>query len=266
MLPVAAGANGQPPRPPQLASSTVTPASTLAKALARPVLRVSWKCMRRRASGAAARTASIRRRTVQGSATPMVSASAISVTPSAPASRASATTWSSGTSPSNGQPKATERVTLIGGPPSTSRRATIAASAAIWSATPAPWLRMPKPSVAQTTTLASSTLAAKARSQPRSFSTRPMRERPGARGSACIIASAPAICGTRRSLTNDTASIRRAPHDSSRRTNSTLSAGARIAFSFCKPSRAPTSTIWMKRLIRASCNHGRGGIGRRRSI
>ena len=48
-------------------------------------------------------------------------------------------------------------VTLIGGPPSAFWRATIAASAAIWSATDAPWLRMPKPSVAQTTTLASST-------------------------------------------------------------------------------------------------------------
>ena len=132
--------------------------------------------MRRRASGAAARVASMRWRTVHGSATPMVSPRAISPTPSAAASRTMATTWSSATSPSNGQPNATEMVSEIGGPPSASRRATMAARVATCSATEAPWLRMPKPSVAQTTTLASSQPLATARSQPRSLSTRPMRE------------------------------------------------------------------------------------------
>jgi len=67
-----------------------------------------------------------------------------------------------------------------------------------------------------------------------------------------MIASAPAICGTRRSLTNDTASIRRAPQASSRRTKSSLSAASRIAFSFCSPSRGPTSTISIKRLMATS--------------
>ena len=43
MLPVAFGANGQPPIPPALASSTVTPSSTAAYAFAIPVLRVLWK-------------------------------------------------------------------------------------------------------------------------------------------------------------------------------------------------------------------------------
>ncbi len=42
-LPVAAGANGQPPMPPILASRYVTPALTAAYALASPVLRVLWK-------------------------------------------------------------------------------------------------------------------------------------------------------------------------------------------------------------------------------
>src|SRR5690554_4552507 len=46
ILPVALGANGQPPSPPILASSVVTPDHTAAQALAMPVLRVSWKCAR----------------------------------------------------------------------------------------------------------------------------------------------------------------------------------------------------------------------------
>jgi GT2 family glycosyltransferase len=100
MLPVALGAKGQPPMPPQLASSTVTPAWTPAKALARPVFRVSWKCSRSVASGAALRAASTRRVTVQGSATPMVSARAISPTLAAAHSETRAATWASGTSPS----------------------------------------------------------------------------------------------------------------------------------------------------------------------
>ena len=47
MLPVAAGANGQPPMPPRLASSVATPACTAANAFARPVLRVLWKWQRK---------------------------------------------------------------------------------------------------------------------------------------------------------------------------------------------------------------------------
>ena len=42
-FPVAFGANGQPPMPPMLASTTPTPASMAAAVLATPVLRVSWK-------------------------------------------------------------------------------------------------------------------------------------------------------------------------------------------------------------------------------
>src|SRR5438445_91344 len=44
MLPVARGANGQPPMPPTEASRTVAPASTAAYAFARPVFRVLCRC------------------------------------------------------------------------------------------------------------------------------------------------------------------------------------------------------------------------------
>jgi len=82
----------------------------------------------------------------------------------------------------------------------------MAVMVAICSVTEAPWLRMPKPSLAQTTTLASSQAAATQRSQPRMLSTRPMRERASSCGRAAIIASAPAICGTRAGLTKLTTS------------------------------------------------------------
>ena len=179
----------------------------------------------------------------------MVSAKAISPRPSAAASRTMPTTRSAGTSPSNGHPNATEIVSEIGGPPSILRRPTMPASTATCSATVAPWLRTPKPSLAQTTTLASSQPLATARSQPRSLRTSPMRETPGSRGSAAMISSAPAICGTRLGFTNETTSMRRTPLASRRRTNSTFTSASRTAFSFCRPSRGPTSTISMRALI-----------------
>ena len=152
----------------------------------------------------------------------MVSARAISSTLASAASRASDTTRSCGTSPSNGQPKAVEKVTEIGGPPSAFWRAAMACMAAICSATSAPWLRIPKLSDAQTTTLASSQPVATARSQPRMFSTRPMRDRPEPAGRAAMISSAPAICGTRFGLTKETTSIRLAPAACSRRMKSSF--------------------------------------------
>ena len=116
-LPEAPGAKGQPPRPPQLASSTRTPASTAAKALARAAPRVSWKWARRPVRGAARRAASNRRRTFQGSAAPMVSARAVSGRSRTSASSTISITAPSSTSPSKGQPNATETVSVIGGPP-----------------------------------------------------------------------------------------------------------------------------------------------------
>ena len=76
-LPVAAGANGQPPNPPMLASSTRTPASHAAQALAIPVLRVLWKWQRRATPGAASRTRVMTSATWLGTPEPMVTALAL---------------------------------------------------------------------------------------------------------------------------------------------------------------------------------------------
>ena len=135
------------------------------------------------------------------------------------------------------------------GPPVALRCSAMAAMAATCSATLAPWFLMPNVSDAQTTMFASSQPDATARSQPRWFSTRPMRERPGVFGRAAITSSAPAICGTRRGLTKDTASSRVTPAASSRRMNSSFRSTSRVTASFCSPSRGPTSTISMRRLM-----------------
>src|SRR2546430_2666621 len=68
MFPVARGAYGQPPSPPQEASNSVAPPSSAAKALAYPVLRVLCRCTPR------APVRSSNPRTWLGVATPIVSA------------------------------------------------------------------------------------------------------------------------------------------------------------------------------------------------
>ena len=60
-----------------------------------------------------------------------------------------------------------------------------------------------------------------------------------------MTASASAICGTRTGLTNETASMRVTPAASSRAMKSSFSPAVSTVFSFCSPSRGPTSTIWM---------------------
>jgi hypothetical protein len=67
------------------------------------------------------------------------------------------------------------------------------------------------------------------------------------RGSAFRIASASAICGTRRGLTKLATSIRRIPASTARRMNSIFTSVGTDAASFCRPSRGPTSTIAMLR-------------------
>src|ERR1700682_5949645 len=104
MLPVAFGANGQPPAPPTEESSDTTPSSSAATALAYPVLRVLWKCAptvapRRRAPP----TSSL---TCHGTPTPIVSARQISSAGTAIKCSTMLSTRSGGTGPSNGQPKA----------------------------------------------------------------------------------------------------------------------------------------------------------------
>src|SRR5690606_1860595 len=74
-----------------------------------------------------------------------------------------------------------------------------------------------------------------------------MRLRPSVRGRAVMTSSAPAIWGTYLGWTKLTASMRPAPAASSRRVSSARTPGSSTVFSFCRPSRGPTSTIWMGR-------------------
>ena len=174
MLPVAAGANGQPPMPPMLASSASTPASTAAQALAMPVLRVLWKWQRSGMPGSA-------------SLQPLPSSS-VTCARHADADRIGDRDLDGlafgerlrelddargATSPSNGQPNAAEIVTCARTPAARAARA-MSSHAATDSAVVAPWLRRLNVSVATTTMPTSSQPAATARSKPRRFSTSPM--------------------------------------------------------------------------------------------
>jgi len=173
MLPVAAGANGQPPIPPFEESSQSTPHSSAVNAFANPVLRVLWKCARVMTSGATERTPSSNVRTWLGTPTPTVSAMAISFAPAAAERRASSRTRSGGTSPSKGQPNDTAMVTVANSPVDAAS-ATTSSATAVRASVDEFWLALEKPSEAGTTTLISSTPAATARSKPRRLSTRPM--------------------------------------------------------------------------------------------
>ena len=61
--------------------------------------------------------------------------------------------------------------------------------------------------------------------------------------------AASAICGTHFGLTNAVTSTTGSPARESRFTNATLSAVEIAAFSFCSPSRGPTSTMVTRRGI-----------------
>ena len=61
------------------------------------------------------------------------------------------------------------------------------------------------------------------------------------------MASASAICGTRRGFTKLATSMRRIPASTARRMNSSFTAVGTEAASFCRPSRGPTSTMPMLR-------------------
>ncbi len=85
----------------------------------------------------------------------MVSASAISETPSMPATRrAIASLRSIGTSPSNGQPNAVDIVTLTLRPAAAASGATCSTTSTVWSEVMF-WLRWAKVSVLATTRLTS---------------------------------------------------------------------------------------------------------------
>ena len=150
MFPVAAGANGQPPRPPRLASSTRAPAVDRGVGVRDSgVARIVEMAAQRHAGhrlphpaedvGHLARHADadrVRDRDLEG----LASAT----------SRAISTTRSGATSPSNGQPKAPEIVTAAGCRRH-ARRPQSRASSRIDSALVTPWLRRLNSSVVNTT-------------------------------------------------------------------------------------------------------------------
>ena len=111
------------------------------------------------------------------------------------------------------------------------------------SAIETPWLRRLKVSVETTTKLISSMPAARARSKPRSFITRPIWRTPLPRGSRATRSSASAICGTRFGLTKLVTSSRRTPAATARAISSSLVSVDTSARSFWMPSRADTSMI-----------------------
>ena len=84
-----------------------------------------------------------------------------------------------------------------------------------------------------------------ARSRPRSLGTRAGRRRPVASppdaARPARTSSASPICGTHFAGTKDVVSIVCRPAASRRRMNSTFVAAGTTVFSFCRPSRGPTS-------------------------
>src|SRR5918995_6133251 len=233
-LPVARGANGQPPRPPTDASRTAAPASTAAHAQATPVWRVSWKCPP--TGTPRIETRSTRCLPGRGVATRMVSARTISPAPAATSRSAMSATTPASTSPSNGQPNEQLIVALVGRSATPRIRSTRTAASSS-DAFPFRWL---KDSVAAKVTVTRSSPVAASRSQPRSLSTSP-ESSASTSPTAATTSSAPAICGTRSGLTKLTASIRGSPAAASRRTSSARVSCASVPGSFWSPSRGPTS-------------------------
>jgi hypothetical protein len=111
------------------------------------------------------------------------------------------------------------------------------------SSTEAFALRRLNDSVAASVQFTRSSAVARSRSNPRSLSTRPDNSVPSGDPAAATTSSAPAICGTRSSRTNETASTRGSPAAASRETSSARTAGASTSGSFWSPSRGPTSQI-----------------------
>src|ERR671929_1779990 len=138
MLPVARGANGQPPVPPIEASSTVQPAAIAATAFAKPVLRVLWKWQPTGTPYAMVPRTSVS--TCDGTPTPIVSARTISSGFVSATRRATSRTCAGSTAPSNGQPNATDSVTVTR-TPSSFARATMPADVSVAAATVVFWLR-----------------------------------------------------------------------------------------------------------------------------
>ncbi|CAM5274713.1 hypothetical protein SALBM217S_03135 [Streptomyces griseoloalbus] len=103
-------------------------------------------------------------------------------------------------------------------------------------------LALAKDSVALANTATRRAPSASARSRPRSLGTSTGRST-GRSDTAGNRSSASASCGTHFGCTKLVASIVVRPVPASRRTNSAFTAVGTVCFSFCRPSRAPTSWI-----------------------
>ena len=142
----------------------------------------------------------------------MVSAIATSSTPVAATCSTTRRTRSSGTSPENGQPNATDSVT-VGMIPAARASGTTSATTAIACSEVIAWLAWENSSVTLTTQLTSSTPAAAARWNPRVLRTNPIHEAGPATlaRTPATTASPSAIWGTSFGLTNEAISARRRP-------------------------------------------------------
>jgi uncharacterized membrane protein (UPF0136 family) len=100
-----------------------------------------------------------------------------------------------------------------------------------------------KASLAAPKITTSSAPAAAAPSKPFMFGVSTEYSVPGRRVMPAITSAPSAICGTHFGETNDAASMLTKPASVSRLISATLTSVGTIAFSFCSPSRGPTSTI-----------------------
>ena len=97
-------------------------------------------------------------------------------------------------------------------------------------------------SEAATNTATSSACAASAASKPFMLGVSTGYRVPGLRWMRLITSAASAICGTHLGETNAVASIAGKPASARASISATFASVGTIAFSFCKPSRGPTST------------------------
>ena len=107
-LPEAPGAKGQPPRPPMEASKLVTPIAMAARMFGMAMARVSWVWSVHSTLGKRGITCSRMRVTCAGLAMPVVSARPMPLAPRSTSRAITDSSWATGTSPSNGQPKEQE--------------------------------------------------------------------------------------------------------------------------------------------------------------
>ena len=236
-LPLAPGANGQPPSPPTLASSRTAPCSIATSPLAIANPRVSCRCTPTGTSTAST-TASTSAATSVGTPTPIVSARPIDDAPASAERRAASTTAAGAIGPSYGHPNDVDNVISITASSSPEANEANSVSA---SSVDAPALCRLWVSLTDTTYCRWSIPAASARSAPRRLSTSPQRTT-----SRCFVAalsaSASAIAGTRSGRTKLVSSSSRTPAATSASAMAIL-ASVLIGASSWSPSRRLTSRM-----------------------